>query len=180
MTCQSLTSRPDLHSIQKTFEQKIAYEPNCGCWLWEAGAFSNGYGAFHLDRKVVGAHRFSYRLYVGSIPDGMLVCHSCDIPQCVNPDHLWLGSHADNTADMMAKGRGALGLIRERVGSQTGEKHPRVKLTENEVLAIIDDGRLQADIANEYGITQSHVSRLKNGNRWVHLLDDVQHPRCAS
>jgi len=81
-------------------------EPNTGCWLWSGKTFEDGYGRLHA--RSIGesrAHRASYHLYRGEIPDGMLVCHTCDTPSCINPDHLFLGAPLDNTADMMAKGR---------------------------------------------------------------------------
>ena len=78
------------------------------CWIWTAGLQgSNGYGYFRIseqDGNVV-AHRYSYELSNGLIPSGMLVCHTCDNPQCVNPNHLWLGSHKDNSCDAVNKKR---------------------------------------------------------------------------
>ena len=75
------------------------------CWLWTGGKTYDGYGMMKVDGRQTYVHRFSYQLHKGEIPEGMFVCHSCDVPNCVNPDHLWLGSPADNTADMFKKGR---------------------------------------------------------------------------
>ncbi|MFD8088690.1 HNH endonuclease signature motif containing protein [Streptomyces malaysiensis] len=86
-----------------------------GCWTWRAALNAYGYGAFWTaDKKVVGAHRFSYQLHYGPIPEGMWVLHRCDNPPCVRPDHLFLGSPADNIHDMDSKGRGRRPGPRER------------------------------------------------------------------
>lgn len=83
-----------------------------GCWIWQLRKSRLGYGRVNAppnDRRrgrIMTAHRFAYEVYVGPIPPGMFVCHSCDNPPCCNPAHLWLGTAADNTRDMIAKGRG--------------------------------------------------------------------------
>lgn len=82
-----------------------------GCWKWTAGAFDSGYGAISVGGKMRKAHRVAYEAFVGTIPLGMCVCHRCDTPCCINPDHLFLGSHADNTADMLAKERHGLAKL---------------------------------------------------------------------
>lgn len=76
------------------------------CWLWTGSTDKDGYGWFWVDGKTATAHRFSYALHNdGAIPDGLYVCHSCDNPPCVNPDHLWLGTNQDNMDDCARKGR---------------------------------------------------------------------------
>jgi hypothetical protein len=93
--------------VAERFEEKIHIEPNCGCWLWTAGVCKKGYGTFELPRHTgsIGAHRLSWQLHRGPIPEGMHVLHRCDIPSCVNPAHLWLGTNADNVADRVKKRR---------------------------------------------------------------------------
>ena len=90
-----------------TFEpDNVYFEPNTGCWLW-AGRLVEGYGIFtlnHRDNQL--AHRASYEHFVGPIPQGLFVLHKCDVRSCINPDHLFIGTHADNMADMKRKGRG--------------------------------------------------------------------------
>ncbi len=75
------------------------------CWIWTSGVFQNGYGHYTLKRKDYRSHIVSYEINFGKIPEGFLVCHKCDNPLCVNPEHLFLGSQKENTLDMISKGR---------------------------------------------------------------------------
>ena len=127
-----------------------------GCWLWTAYCMKNGYGTFRLQTKHELAHRASYRLFNGSL-DSRDVMHKCDIPNCVNPAHLGLGTRLENMQDAKLKGR-----------MSTGEKHGRSKLTSNQVDLIKKSTKLQKEIALEFGISQSHVSCLKSGKKWQH------------
>jgi len=92
-----------MQNILPRFESK--FKKTNGCWEWQANISIYGYGYFWMDRKNQRAHRVAYKLYKGDIPSGMIVCHSCDNRKCVNPDHLWIGSNADNQIDCVVKGR---------------------------------------------------------------------------
>lgn len=144
----------------KRFEEKFITEPNSGCWLWVANIYTNGYGQIKINGRPVGAHRVSWELYRGRIPEDLCVLHKCDNPPCVNPDHLFLGTQADNVADQIKKGR---------LNPPYGERQGRAKLATSDILAIRDDLRTHKEIAAGYGIASSHVSDIKLRKKWRHL-----------
>lgn len=130
-----------------------------GCWEWQGARHRQGYGNFPYKRSVHLAHRISWKLFKGEIPINMKVCHKCDNPPCVNPDHLFLGYQKDNVNDMFKKQR----------KDHKGEKHPRVKLTKQQILEIRDllnRGITQEIICSKYGITNSHVGSIKHRRTW--------------
>lgn len=102
--------RRAIRSTTRFKEQWIERIPITGCWLWTGQIDRGGYGRIRTgpanDVKAEGAHRYMYRLYKGDIPDGMDVCHQCDVRCCVNPNHLFIGTRKDNIQDMWSKGRG--------------------------------------------------------------------------
>lgn len=157
-----------MQTIQQRFESKFVKTP--GCWEWRAGKFSNGYGQFWAYGTQVGAHCMAYELYVGPIPDGMMVCHTCDQKACVNPNHLFIGTGTDNMQDMIRKGRqGQRGWwLRVRENKQ-GARNAAAKLTNGQVLKIREDRRTQQVIAADYGIKQAQVSRIKLRQSWSHV-----------
>lgn len=131
------------------------------CWEW-TGHKSHGYGMLAVNRKKYAAHRVSYEMANGLILDNLQVCHHCDNPSCVNPDHLFLGTNSDNVADCISKGR-----------QTRGSSHPVAKLTEQQVLDIRTKYAsglfLQREIAAEYGITQDNVSYIIHRKTWKHI-----------
>lgn len=133
------------------------------CWEWQGCRDGRGYGAV-TDRGVqLGTHRVSWELTNGPIPDGLWVLHKCDNPPCVNPNHLFLGTHADNIADRDRKGRQA-----------KGSKGGSAKLTEANVIeiwALIRQGVMQKDIAAMFGVKRMAVGRITRGITWIHIKE---------
>lgn len=130
------------------------------CWPWTGGRTARGYGRFRMGGKSVAAHRFALVLSHGQIPPGLSVCHSCDNPPCCNPTHLWVGTAADNAADLNAKGR-----------ASRGSMHGRAKLTEGQVLDIRQEysrGSVrQIDLAHRYNVNQVTISAILRGETWL-------------
>lgn len=138
---------------------KVSPEALTGCWLWDAKVAKNGYGHFWLEGQMIGAHVASWRLHRGD-PGQLFVLHHCDVPCCVNPTHLFLGTTAENMADMARKGRSA-GLRRRRMA------HPLARAVDEAcVIAMARDGFPQRQIGAMTGISQSLVSGIVNNNRW--------------
>jgi hypothetical protein len=139
-----------------------------GCWEWN-GSKRNGYGRMIIGsrtdgtRKYVSTHRLSYELHYGEIPKGMEVCHKCDNPSCVNPYHLFLGTRQDNIDDRERKGRN---------NPPKGEKHPKAKLTEADVLGIREKrllGKSFGKLAEEYGVNKKTIINAVTGKTWSYL-----------
>jgi len=159
-------------SVEERFWSKVDRSAGPeGCWLWTGSGDPKGYGTFWHDGRTRKAHRASWLLFKGGIPEGIWVLHRCDNPPCVNPAHLWLGTNADNVADMMRKGRDRhpLGVGPKRPAR--GAANGRAKLTEASVLAILADGRSHYRIAADYGVTHGVIWRIKRGERWRHLQE---------
>jgi hypothetical protein len=140
------------------FDAKWSPEPFSGCHLWFGANNPAGYGRFGIRKIMHHAHRVAWLLHRGEIPSGVCVCHVCDTPSCVNPDHLFLGTHTDNERDKMNKGRKAV-----------GEKIPWHKLSEGDVRNIRQDPRPQTVIASEFGVRQCLISAIKNRKCWRHV-----------
>ena len=128
-----------------------------GCVLWLRGRTAGGYGKKKIQGKWWAIHRLSWTLVNGPISRGFCVLHRCDVPACFNIDHLFLGTHAENMADMVSKARGPLGA-----------RNARTKLTESQVAVIRKDPRGCSEIAGDYGVSRQHVSRIRSGIRRRH------------
>lgn len=134
------------------------------CWRWIGACTPKGYGVFWLQRRYARAHRAAWELLRGPIPAGMLVCHVCDTPPCVNPEHLFLGTPADNMADKAKKGRAR--------GAPPGDLHFNAKLsTEDvrEIRAANDNGVAQTDLAREYGVHAQTIFGIVRRRHWRHV-----------
>lgn len=137
------------------------------CWNWSGGLTRNGYGLFHL---VTGgtrlAHRASFFLFRGPIPDGMLVCHKCDNRRCVNPDHLFLGTVKDNNADAARKGR-----------TEHGASRHCAKLTDEIVREMVLSDLGYDRLAAKHGVSKGVVQRIFNRKTWRHVTEHIDSPR---
>lgn len=134
-------------------------EKTDGCWEWTAGKFPRGYGALNLgDGFNAYTHRFSWLIHGGELPPGMYVCHACDNKPCVRPDHLFLGTPADNAQDASRKG-----LLRP---GNKGKQFTGWKLTERdvrEIKTLLELGVPQVRIAPAFGVTQAMISHIATG-----------------
>lgn len=154
-------------------------DTNGGCWLW-TGSTVLGYGSCRVGDKTRRSHRVSYEAFVGPIPKGLHVCHKCDVPACVNPEHLFVATHTENMRDMARKGRSALCVDPERAKSlsrnrrkvfQGGEISHLSLLKEEDILQIraLKGVEMQKVTASRFGITQSNVSMIQTRKTWSHL-----------
>ena len=131
---------------------RVAPDPNSGCWLWLGPINTKGYGRAGAEY----AHRLAHRLFVGPVEDGMCVMHRCDTRSCANPRHLRTGTPADNSRDMVQKGRSA-----------RGERHSQAKLTRAEVEYIVASTRTNADLADQFNVSVSHIHGIRRGRFWA-------------
>lgn len=150
-------------TMLERFESKYIPVTESGCWLWTASSHGRGYGLFHTGRgirkgKMEFAHRVAYELYKGVRPEAnQSVCHSCDNPCCVNPNHLFLGSHDDNMKDMASK---------NRAGKLS-------RFTEEDILGILNYPGNTKEAAEFYNLDPGHCSRIRNFKvkKWQYLRD---------
>jgi len=157
------TSKLTAHQWEVRFMRKVDINYITGCWDFTGAVDKKGYGIM----KGMGenkAHRLSYRIFNGDIKKGMLICHTCDNPSCVNPDHLFQGTVQDNSDDMVNKGRGRGGI-----SPLKGEANPNSKLTEREVITIRTSNEPNYILAEKYNIGRPAISQIKNNKKWKHI-----------
>lgn len=133
-----------------------------GCWIWQPTRCNSAfYGRFFLHGSYKQASRISYFLAYGEIEKGMMICHKCDNPSCVNPDHLFAATQKENVADCKAKGRRA---------HRPGDRHPLAKFTNSQVASMITEyltgNKTQKQVGAKYGVSNKYISSLVTGYRW--------------
>lgn len=133
-----------------------------GCIEFTGYLSTHGYGEIAFNGKKYGAHKLSYIAHIGPVKKGEVVCHRCDNPACINPDHLFTGTQAENLIDAMRKGR----MV---APNPRGERHGLSKLTEKDIPKILQDARPQREIAKEYGVAQSTIKNVKLRRTWSHI-----------
>lgn len=155
------------------FHEKWVLNEETGCWEWTGALMGKGYGEIKIPgtRRQIGAHCLSYLIHVGRIPDGMQVCHACDIMHCVRPSHLFAGTQKDNLQDMKAKDRHLYGT-----------RNAMAKLSADKVRTLhwlASEGVSQNDIAKAYGVTQGTIWKILHGQRYADIYREI-HGGCGN
>ena len=146
-------------TLQERFLARVEPVTESGCWIWVGWKGPRGYGGVYRNHRRLYAHRVAWELYHGEIPKGLCVLHQCDVPCCVNPDHLFLGSHKDNMRDMVLKNR-----------STRGSRNPSARLTEESATKIkLATNRSTLSLAKQYGVSQLTVWKVRTRRTWKHL-----------
>jgi len=150
-----------LDITKERIESKVEKIPEAGCWIWMGATQVRGYGELISHNRKHLAHRASYEVFVGPIPEGMNVCHSCDNVYCVNPAHLFLGTQKQNLEDMAKKKR-----------STIGERNPRSKLTNDEVERIrfgVSLGVSDPMLATLFNVSRQTIQSIRTKRRWKNV-----------
>lgn len=148
-------------SLKDKLENWYMPIPESGCWVWMGALAAFGYGnIIDENGKNMGAHRASYIFHKGQIPEGMCVLHRCDVPACINPSHLFLGTKKDNIHDMWGKNRD---------NHAKGERAATAKLTSKDVVEIRNSDLKNHELAKLYGVTDSAIHAIKNRVNWKHV-----------
>lgn len=157
-------------TIRERLLSKACVNESTGCWEWTGKKNADGYGRFGLNRRIWLAHRLSYAMHLAAIPEGMVVRHRCDNPACINPDHLLLGTHADNVADMISRGRANFSTLSQY---RHGETNPNAKLSAADAAEIrrryVPRVCTQKQLAREYGVCVGNIQSIVLGKSWATL-----------
>jgi len=154
-----LNENQKIERLKKSFERKVIMKE--GCWGWFGYRTNTGYVLIRYEKDKIPAHRASWIIHKGIIPEGMMVLHKCDNRECTNPKHLFLGTHKDNMKDREIKGRG-----------QKGITHHKCKLTEQQVLEIknlIRKGLSDSDLSKRFSVNTGTIWFIRNGVTWNHI-----------
>lgn len=127
---------------------------DAGCWEWQGAMSDTGYGSVNIGGYSQGAHRYAYKMFRGSIPDGLRVCHTCDNRKCVNPDHLFLGTAKDNSIDMVRKGRN---VAHEKL---TAEQVATIRA------AFATGSVTKTELGRRFGVSRSAIGHIIRGTTW--------------
>lgn len=150
-------------TLAESIQIKFKIDPQTDCWNWTASKNNKGYGRLRFRNKEQLAHRASYEVHIGPIPKGLCVCHRCDNPACINPGHLFVGTSAENSADMVDKGRTSTPNLR-------GSSHGNAKLTEADIVAIrAAKGLTLRQLGEIYGVSGANISYIRRGEAWAHV-----------
>lgn len=153
--CANRSTKP---TDEERFLSSIKPSEESDCLLWTGLLDKKGYGRFWFDGAIIAAHRYAYFRKHGEIPEGIEICHRCDIPGCVNDEHLFPGTHADNMQDMCAKERNCF-----------GERHVIAKLTDDAVREIRSSDQPISKLAEKFGVSISTASSARSGRTWRHV-----------
>lgn len=154
----SVACRVQYGNAPRRFEHQYIPEPNSGCWLWTGPVGGGGYGSFWMNGRQYLAHRASYEMFVRKPHSGNAVCHRCDVPLCVNPAHLFEGSSADNSADMVAKNR-----------QSKGEQRANSRVNPAVVRAIRASSLPDTEWATRLGVTKGTINHIRHRRNWRHV-----------
>lgn len=156
---------PKPKPVEERFWTKVAKGPSDQCWLWQASQTRTGYAKFFFGSKkcvLVEGHRVAYMLTVGDIPEGQLVRHRCDVPLCCNPNHLELGTHADNMQDAVKRKRVSCGIHRKHLSVLNEEKV-------REIRTLHRLGWTHGRLGDRFGVNRATITYLVQGKTWKHV-----------
>lgn len=146
--------------VQDNFWDTAEYITETGCLIWMRGDNAQGYGRVCFDGRQYHAHRIAWSLINGPIEIGKYILHHCDTPACINPRHLFIGTHADNSRDMVKKGRGA---------GTKGVSHNKAVLTDSQILEIRGSDVKNVVLCKKYNVHHSTIARVRRGDTWSHV-----------